>query len=86
MTLHHLPQVRVEAWHQAGDELAALYSWSGVWILFDRYVPPRESGLDIDTVVVISAPTLELQMAAGALLMESQDDFESLWAEINDEH
>jgi hypothetical protein len=68
MTLHYWPGARVEGWHQSGSELAALYSWSGSWILFDRYHSPEGT----DTVVVVSAETLELQLAADALIASTQ--------------
>jgi hypothetical protein len=77
MTLHYAPGVRVEAWHQSGAELAALYSWNGSWILFDRF----NTSEGTDTVVVVSAPTLELQLSAGALIMSTQSTFEDLWTQ-----
>lgn len=79
MRLQYAPGVRVEAWHQTGSELAALYSWNGTWILFDRFLTSERT----DTVVVISAPTLEMQMSAGALIMSTQPSFDELWSEAN---
>ncbi len=77
MTLHYAPGVRVEAWHQSGAELAALYSWNGAWILFDRFNVAE----GCDTVVVVSAPTLEMQLSAGAQIMATQSSLERLWNE-----
>ena len=76
MSMHYAPGVRVEAWHQSGAELAALYSWDGAWILFDRF----NTSEGTDTVVVVSAATLELQLSAGELIMATQPSFEELWS------
>lgn len=76
MTLHYTAGVRVEAWHQSGAELAALYSCNGAWIFFDRF----NTSEGTDTVVVVSAPTLELQLSAGALIMSTQSSFQDLWS------
>ncbi len=64
ITLHYSPGARVEAWHQSGAELAALYSWNGAWVLFDRF----HTSEGTDTVVVVSAATLDLQVRASELL------------------
>ncbi|HEY5304838.1 MAG TPA: hypothetical protein VIJ86_12420 [Acidimicrobiales bacterium] len=85
MSLHYAPGVRVEAWHQSGNELAALYSWNGVWILFDRFNVGASDATSTDTVVVISAPTLDLQVAAGSLIMQSQESFDVLWMNAGDD-
>jgi len=81
MTLHYASDVRVEAWHQSGGELAALYSCQGAWILFDRFNVADAT----DTVIVVSAPTLETQLAAGALIMSTQASFAQLWTEAGDD-
>jgi hypothetical protein len=85
MSLHYSPGVRVEAWHQSGNELAALYSWRGVWILFDRFIVHESDVPRSDTVVVISAPTLDLQVAAGALIMATQSSFDELWSNAGED-
>ena len=81
MTLHYAPGVRVEAWHQSGGELAALYSYNGAWILFDRFNVAEGT----DTVVVVSAATLELQLSAGALIMSTQASLAELWTEAGND-
>ncbi len=80
MSLHYSPGVRVAAWHQSGSELAALYSWRGVWVLFDRFIDRQTEETTCDTVVVISAPTLELQVAATSLIMAAPVSFDDAWA------
>jgi hypothetical protein len=85
MSLHYAPGVRVEAWHQSGAELCALYSWNGTWILFDRFNMHEGPDTHSDTVVVVSAPTLDMQMAAGSLLMSTQSSFDELWTVANDD-
>lgn len=72
MTLHYNCGGHVEAWHQSGAELAALYSWKGAWILFDRF----NTSVGTDTVVVVSAPTLEIQLSAATFIMTTQSTFE----------
>ena len=84
MSLHYAPGVRVEAWHQSGAELAALYSWHGAWILFDRFSVHEDVSTRTETVVVISAPTLDVQLAAGSLIMTTQPSFEDLWLNAGD--
>lgn len=79
MTMHYAPGVRVEAWHQSGAELAALYSWRGAWIFFDRF----NTAEGVDTVVVVSAATLELQLSAGELIMSTQSTLDDLWSRAN---
>jgi len=79
MILHYAPGVRVEAWHQSGAELAALYSWNGAWILFDRFNAPEGT----DTVVVISAPTLDVHLSARSLIMSTQSSLEELWSDAS---
>jgi len=81
MTLHYTTGVRVEAWHQSGGELAALYSCHGAWILFDRFNVADGTY----TVVVVSAPTLELQLSTGALIMSTQASLAQLWSEANND-
>ena len=78
MTMHYAPGVRVEAWHQSGAELAALYSWRGAWILFDRFNTVE----GVDTVIVVSATTLELQLSAGELVMSTQSNFDDAWSRV----
>lgn len=85
MSLHYSPGVRVEAWHQSGNELAALYSWRGVWILFDRFNVHEGEVANTETVVVISAPTLDLQVSAGALIMATQESFDELWSNAGED-
>ncbi|MDH2903165.1 MAG: hypothetical protein PXZ08_04345 [Actinomycetota bacterium] len=75
MSLHVSPGVRVEAWHQSGAELAALYSWNEAWILFDRF----NYSDDTDTVVVVSAPTLEGHLAAVEFVMATSAILEDWW-------
>lgn len=68
--------VQLDAWHQSGVELAALYSWNEARILFDRFSTSDGS----DTVVVISAPTLEIQLSVDEFIMGTQSRFEDDWA------
>ena len=69
------PGARLEAWHQSGAELAALYSWNEAWILFDRF----STSDGVDTVVVISAPTLDIQLSVDEFIMGTQSRFEDGW-------
>ena len=75
MLLQDTSGVRVEAWHQSGAELAALFSWNGSWILFDRF----NTSEGTDTVVVLSAPTWEMQLSADELIMATQSSVEDQW-------
>ena len=71
--------------HLLIGELAALYSCNGAWILFDRFNVHDGPDTHCDTVVVVSAPTLDMQMNAGSLLMSTQSSFEDLWSNANDD-
>ncbi len=76
IAMHDTPGARVAAWHQSGGELAVLYTWNEAWILFDRF----HVGDETDTVVVVSAATLELQSAVSALLWSTPGTDDDPWS------
>lgn len=82
IALHYAPGTQCQAWHQVGSTVTALYTWWGAWILFDKFsIGPGY----VRTVVVVNAPTHAVALAAGELLLDSQQSFADLWAKAVDE-